>query len=95
MEKKILGRALLKCKLCGKTKELVIQSTKEDYKHDYSALTNLGHRCNDYAVWLGKFELLGIKYNSTAVDIDAEGDSVVAFNQPPLKIDWGREEGEK
>ena len=48
MEKKILGRALLKCKLCGKTKELIIQSTKEDYKHDYSTLTNLGHKCSGY-----------------------------------------------
>lgn len=96
MEKRILGRALLKCKLCGKTKELTIQSTKDDYKHDYSTLNRLGHKCDGYVTttdeWLGKFELLGIKFDSSVVEICAEDDNVVAFNQPPLKIDWGDDE---
>lgn len=95
MEKKILGRAKFRCKLCGKPIELTIQSSKEEYKHDYSTLTNLAHKCsygnslNPDREWLGKLELLGIYFDNKTVTIDADDDAVVAFNQPPLKIDWG------
>ena len=95
MEKKILGKAILRCKLCGKVKELIIQSSKGEYKHDYSTLSNLGHKCehlNTNTVWLGKLELLGIRFDSSVVDIDSTDDSIVSFNQPPLKIDWGKED---
>ena len=91
MGKMILGRALLQCKLCGQTKELIIESSKEEYKHDYSTLNNLGHKCPNIGtktVNLGKFELKGIKFDTDVVDIDAGDGAVVAFNQPPLKIDW-------
>lgn len=89
---RIIGTAVLKCKVCGKTKELTISADKSDYKNDYTSLTKLGHVCellhSDKAV-LGKFDIVGI-YFKDGIEIVSDSD-VVAFNSPPLKIDWTKE----
>lgn len=91
MATKVLGIAVFRCSLCGKMKELAISSDKDSYKHDYSSLLELAHKCEPLAtdkVPIGKLELKGIYFTSETVTVDAEDDAIISLTHPPLRINW-------